>query len=122
MAAYTLVAPSLSACKQSGNAWMPQFSAVRSVAEAVAALPEEGGRCFGALQEGAMPLRDYLRAQREASAEAIVVFVGSEGDFSAREAAQLREGGVQPVSFGDLVLRVETAAVFALSAVQYEWL
>ena len=50
------------------------------------------------------------------------MFIGPEGDFSAAEVAALLAAGVQPVTFGPIVLRVETAAIFILSALQYAWM
>ena len=50
---------------------------------------------------------------REASCapERYVFFIGPEGDFTPAEAGVLIAGGAVPVSLGDTVLRVETAAL-----------
>jgi 16S rRNA (uracil1498-N3)-methyltransferase len=45
------------------------------------------------------------------------IVVGPEGGFSPAEAARFVEEGFKPVSLGDTVLRVETAAVYAAAAV-----
>jgi 16S rRNA (uracil1498-N3)-methyltransferase len=50
------------------------------------------------------------------------MYIGPEGDFSSTEVAALLAARVQPVTFGPIVLRVETAALFILSALQYAWL
>jgi len=47
----------------------------------------------------------------ENKARNIIVFIGPEGDFSSREINLAVEAGCLPVTLGDLVLRVETAAV-----------
>ncbi|HPR69714.1 MAG TPA: RsmE family RNA methyltransferase, partial [Kiritimatiellia bacterium] len=61
------------------------------------------------------------RLRRE-KGPAVGLFIGPEGDFSGAEVEALLAAGVQPVTFGPIVLRVETAAVFILSALQYEWM
>ena len=111
----------LAACKQSGNPWLPHIAPVRDLGEVLAALPP-GGACFGALQDNAVPLPAYLGRLRRENAPQVAAFIGPEGDFSAGEVAALLAAGVQPVTFGPVVLRVETAALFILSAVQYAWM
>lgn len=48
----------------------------------------------------------------------LVVCVGPEGGFSAREAAFLESIGFGPVGLGPNILRAETAAIFALAAAE----
>ena len=113
----------LAACKQSGNPWLPRIAPVRKLPAALAALQaSEGAACFGALQDGAVPLPEYFGCLRRENCPQVVAFIGPEGDFSAGETAALRAAGVQPVTFGPIVFRVETAALFILSALQYAWL
>ena len=52
----------------------------------------------------------------------VAAFIGPEGDFTAEEAAELRGAGVQPVGFGALVLRMETAVVYAVSVLKEMYL
>jgi 16S rRNA (uracil1498-N3)-methyltransferase len=111
----------LGACKQSGNPWMPNIAPVRGLASVLAALPP-GAACFGALQEHALPLPEFFGRLRKENCPQVAAFIGPEGDFSAGEVAALLSAGVQPVSFGPIVFRVETAALFILSALQYAWL
>ncbi len=113
----------LAACKQSGNPWLPQISPVRGLAEALAALRGvSGAACFGALQDGAVPLPEFFGRLRAEGCPQIAAFIGPEGDFSPVEVAALRSAGTQPVTFGPIVFRVETAALFILSSLQYAWL
>lgn len=112
----------LGACKQSGNAWMPKIASVRGLGDVLAALPPEGAACFGALQKNAVPLPVFFDRLRRDACSQIAMFIGPEGDFSSTEVAALREAGIQPVTFGPVVFRVETAALFILSAVQYAWM
>ncbi len=48
----------------------------------------------------------------------ILVLIGPEGDFSDKEVESAKKAGFVPVSLGDLVLRVETAAVAAASIIK----
>jgi 16S rRNA (uracil1498-N3)-methyltransferase len=49
-----------------------------------------------------------------------VCLVGPEGDFSPAEMTKAVMVGFAPVSLGPLVLRCDTAAVFALSVLSHE--
>ncbi len=51
--------------------------------------------------------------QRLAESESIVWLIGPEGGFSDDEFTQLKDVGWSPVSFGEIILRVETAAITA---------
>jgi len=48
------------------------------------------------------------------------LWVGPEGDFTAEEIRMIKSTGAVPVTFGALVLRVETAAIYGLSILNYE--
>jgi len=48
------------------------------------------------------------------------VWIGPEGDFTLEELQAIQNSGAQPVTLGKLVLRVETAAVYCLSILNYE--
>lgn len=112
-----------SACKQSGNPWLPRLEPVQSLASALARMTEgKMEACFGGLQGDAVPLPDYLGRLHKANCGELAVLIGPEGDFSLAEVKALHAAGVAPVSFGPLVFRVETASLFALSAIQYVWL
>ena len=113
----------LAACKQSGNPWLPEIALPRALPEALAALRDApGAACFGALQAGAVPLPDLFGQLRREECPQVAAFIGPEGDFSAGEVAALLAAGARPVTFGPIVFRVETAALFILSALQYAWL
>ena len=49
------------------------------------------------------------------------VLIGPEGGFSAGEAALAREAGFQVVSLGPRRLKVPTAALAAITLIQYAW-
>lgn len=49
----------------------------------------------------------------------IVVVIGPEGGISDREESYLIDNGYSPVSFGNLVFRVETACIYVASVMNY---
>ncbi len=49
----------------------------------------------------------------------ILALIGPEGDFSGEEIKSAQDSGFIPVSLGDLVLRVDTAAVVVASLLRY---
>ena len=63
------------------------------------------------------PIKGALSKLRPAS---IMILIGPEGDFTLAEIDLAINAGFTPVSLGPLVLRVDTAAIFTLSAVMYE--
>jgi len=113
----------IAACKQSGNPRLPDIHPVEDLRTLLRSAPAFlSCAAFGALQPGALPFPDWLRARRGAGADSIAAFVGPEGDFSGAETQALLDAGVAPVTLGPIVFRVETASLFMLSAIQYEWL
>jgi 16S rRNA (uracil1498-N3)-methyltransferase len=57
----------------------------------------------------------------ERPAGAIVMLAGPEGGFSPEEERAAAQAGFVPIRLGPRVLRTETAAVAALSAMQALW-
>ena len=49
----------------------------------------------------------------------IVVVIGPEGGISDREEDYLFDNGYSPVSFGNLIFRVETACIYVASILNY---
>ncbi len=54
------------------------------------------------------------------AARHICLVIGPEGGFTLDEAELLRQHGARSVTLGPRILRAETAAIAAMSAVQYE--
>jgi len=64
------------------------------------------------LEDKRKNLKDVLNASK---AKNILVLIGPEGDFSPQEIKLAKNAGFIPISLGNLVLRVETAAVAVAS-------
>jgi len=60
--------------------------------------------------------KDSLKKRLDhSSAESVMLLIGPEGDFTPAEIGLAEKKGFLPVSLGDTVLRVETAAIAAVS-------
>ncbi len=64
-------------------------------------------------------MREVLREAGEVGQ--VVVLVGPEGDFLSSETEIALDSGYRPLSLGPLVLRVETASLWCLAAIRYEF-
>lgn len=107
------------AARQSSAMWVPDILEPQDFASALALAKETV--CFaGALTvPPSPPLLDVARAElarRDAPRE-VSIFVGPEGDFSPSELRELLSFA-RPASFGDLVLRAETACMFGMSVLR----
>ena len=112
----------IEAAKQCGQNWLPVIHPPRAPKDFVAEVPRGALKLIASLQNEARPLKTALREQLQGlkSGTPIVVMIGPEGDFTPAEIGQARSAGFIPVSLGKIILRAETAAFFALSAIAYE--
>lgn len=108
------------ACKQCGRNQLPDLRVVRGLGEALQLTAGCGLRVFGALDDRSRRIRDVMGSG--SGVGGVAVFIGPEGDFTVEEGVELRRAGVQPVGFGALVLRMETAVVYAVSVLKELWL
>jgi 16S rRNA (uracil1498-N3)-methyltransferase len=108
----------LEACKQCGQDRLPAIAEPLAFERCIQT-PRDGLKLIASLATGALPLRDTLR-QHPATA-AVTLLIGPEGDFSEEETQAALAAGFLPVTLGSIVLRVETATLFCLSALRYEF-
>ena len=110
----------LEACKQCGQDTLPVIAEPLAFDRWIATQVEAPGlKLIASLAPGARPLRTVLRGNPATTAATLLV--GPEGDFSAEETTAALAAGFLPVSLGSIVLRVETATLFCLSALRYEF-
>lgn len=102
-----------SACGQSGRALIPPVSAPVNLAQACAELPANSLRlCLD-------PRGQWrLNTLPAVGTGGIVVAIGPEGGWSARDLQVLTEAGFSGLQLGPRVLRTETAGLAALAALQ----
>ena len=109
----------LEACKQCGQNFLPRVEPVKSLASYLAE-GKEGATIIASLAPGAVPVREKMEALSDECGR-VSFLVGPEGDFSADEIAGAIAVGFEPVSLGEIVLRVETACLFLASAARYRF-
>jgi 16S rRNA (uracil1498-N3)-methyltransferase len=113
----------LEAAKQCGNAFLPEILPVQNAAAFMEGSRGYDLKLIASLQPGAKSLKAVLAAHRAAHARAprkVLWLVGPEGDFTPAEMSLSQSCGFEPITLGPLVLRCETAAVYALSVLSYE--
>ena len=113
----------IEAIKQSGAAWLPKVEAPLSVEPFLARREPFDLLLVGSLQKERQHPRECLRdyhAKHGTPPKNIGIWVGPEGDFTREELAAIQAAGAKPISLGRLVLRVETAAIYCLSILNYE--
>lgn len=70
--------------------------------------------------EARVGLKEALVELKQKKLDQLWVFVGSEGGFSVDEVQMFADVGLNPVSLGDQILRVETACLALVSIIKYE--
>jgi 16S rRNA (uracil1498-N3)-methyltransferase len=110
----------LEACKQCGQDTLPDIPDPATFADWLPGQATARGlKLIASLAPGAGPMREVLKSHPDTTA--VTLLIGPEGDFSAAETDAAVAAGFLPVSLGDIILRVETATLFCLSALRYEF-
>jgi len=110
----------LEACKQCGQDVLPEIAEPLAFDRWITQQHHPSGlKLIASLAPGARAMRDILR--EHAGTTHATLLVGPEGDFSPEETGEALVSGFIPVSLGAIVLRVETATLFCLSALRYEF-
>ena len=99
-------------CTQSGRNILPIIEPVQEINQILAHSESYDLRLIPTASGRRRDLKDIFA---KFLAKNILVLIGPEGDFTKQELVEAESKGFVPVSLGDLVLRVETAAI-AVSA------
>jgi len=113
------------ASQQCGTAWLPQLLPLKPLAEVSFG---SSVTLVGSLHPEAKPFKEAFRQLRETGrmpavrtpALRVTLLIGPEGDFTKEEVDAAVAAGAIPVTFGNQILRTETAAIFGLSVLAYE--
>ncbi len=113
----------IEAAKQCGNPWVPRVEPIQPISAFLTspAVQATELRLVASLRPEAQPLHDILakhRATHGRGPASVAWLVGPEGDFSPEESAYALAAGWLPASLGPLVLRCDTAAVYALATLR----
>lgn len=110
----------LEACKQCGQNTLPVVRTPMEFRAWLAGRDETVPGLMASLAPGARPFREKLDEFGEVPA-ALELLIGPEGDFSEEETGMALGAGFQPVTLGRIVLRVETAALYAVGVLRFWW-
>jgi 16S rRNA (uracil1498-N3)-methyltransferase len=111
------------AIKQCGSAWLPKVEAPLTLAQFTARGESFDLALVGCLEAGSQHPRVWFEkfpAENKRLPASVGIWVGPEGDFTSAEYAAIQAAGARPITLGPLVLRVETAATYCVSVVNYE--
>jgi len=113
----------IEAIKQCGSAWLPRVETPMTPKNFLARGEKFELALIASLQADSRHPRHYFeayRAERGALPGSICVWIGPEGDFTPAEVGAAKSAGALPISLGQLILRSDTAAIYALSVLNYE--
>jgi 16S rRNA (uracil1498-N3)-methyltransferase len=97
-----------SASLQSKRGFVPMVEQVSDFAQVIAQAKEYEVKIIPALVDARVTLKEALG---DAKGKRIIVLIGPEGDFTPQEVMQAKAAGFVPVTLGERVLRVDTAAI-----------
>ncbi len=121
----------IEAIKQCGAAWLPEVAVPATIAQVLNRKPSAFSlqplafdlSLVGSLQKERQHPREWLggfQGAHKRRPQSVGVWIGPEGDFTPEELKTIEGSGALPISLGRLVLRVETAAIYCLSILNYE--
>jgi 16S rRNA (uracil1498-N3)-methyltransferase len=113
----------IEAIKQCGAAWLPHIAAPVKLSQYLRQPESLDLSLVGSLQPERSHPRKYLEAFQQGQGrppQTVGIWIGPEGDFTLEELHAIEAAGARPITLGRLVLRVETAAIYCLSFLNYE--
>jgi 16S rRNA (uracil1498-N3)-methyltransferase len=114
----------IEAVKQCGAAWLPKVELPQTIAAFLAREEKIELSLVGSLQTERKHPREWIfEFQRDNNRlpKSAAVWIGPEGDFTLDELRAIENSGAKPITLGNLTLRVETAAIYCLSFLNYEF-
>jgi len=110
-------AVAVNASKQSKRIKLPHIHPMISLPQVLQNLDPNGVHLFPSLHDHPSHITDVLlKADKKAP---VTIFIGPEGDFTPDEVELAIKHGCVPVSLGDTVLKVETAALVTVALVKF---
>lgn len=104
----------INACKQSQRSFLPKIHPVMILDAMFAMITADDLSLIGSLHQNRKPLAS-LSLNQLRKTQRIYILIGPEGDFTDEEMHLALSKGSLPVSLGPQVLKVETAAMAAIS-------
>lgn len=109
----------VAACKQSGRIDIPEISQPLKFKDSVGVSCDYDICLTGWVGEKTESLKRHLDKSKASKSSKIICFIGPEGGFNKNEINLFHENRIATVSFGQRVLRCETAAMYVLSALSF---
>lgn len=106
------------ASKQCGRADIPAVDEIKDFNECLKDSSDYDIALVAALSDDAVKIKDALSGFKGGK---IAVAIGPEGDFTADEVNAAREAGFKLINLGQRVLKSDTAGVFVLAILNYEF-
>jgi 16S rRNA (uracil1498-N3)-methyltransferase len=113
----------IEAAKQCGNPWLPEIAPLQKLDTFLAHSSAYDLKLIASLHAGTKTLKHALAGfvqKHGHPPQSALWLVGPEGDFSPAEMTAAITAGFVPVTLGPLVLRSDTAALYALSILSHE--
>ena len=113
----------IEAIKQCGAPWLPRVETPVKLKEFLAHGEKMELSLVGSLQTERRHPRGWIADFQKEHARlprSAGVWIGPEGDFTLDELKTIEAAGAKPITLGKLTLRVETAAIYCLSFLNYE--
>jgi 16S rRNA (uracil1498-N3)-methyltransferase len=108
----------IEASKQCGRGVVPKIEPLQGYPEMLQTAFQESLRLIF-WEKGGARLKEVLGVLKEKTK--VFFIIGPEGGLSQEEVEHARRMGFIPVTFGQRILRSETASLCLLSILQYEW-
>lgn len=101
----------ISACEQCGRNRLPEFAPPAAFERWLAEAPRDGTRVL-------LDSRAHAGLSSIGQSSAVTLLIGPEGGLAPQERETAAKSGFEPVRLGPRILRTETAAIAAISALQ----
>jgi 16S rRNA (uracil1498-N3)-methyltransferase len=110
----------LNACKQSRRVWFPEIHPVMTFTDALKTFAGESNALFIPWLGGERSsLKKVFEDTSWMDVAKVVFFIGPEGDFTPQEVALAVKSGAVPLDLGEMVLKVDTAAVAVVAYAKF---
>lgn len=106
----------INASKQSKNCFVPTIERIKPFKEFVPEIRNYDLALIPTLEGKRLSILEALESFK---GKKIIVFIGPEGDFSKNEVELAKKLGSKPATLGERVLKVDTAAISAISIINH---
>ncbi|MBN2558238.1 MAG: 16S rRNA (uracil(1498)-N(3))-methyltransferase [Clostridia bacterium] len=107
------------AAKQSGRSRIPIVAEAMDFAAAINMASKEGFSIICNVEEDTISLKSILGMNKDIGM--MNIFIGPEGGFTNTEIKAAAGRGIHSVTLGNRILKAETAGLFVMAAVMYEY-